>query len=442
MADNNPKLPLYKGPTEFSECKGDGCSRIASKTSANLYNVNYQNVNPQDAWYKKAAVVKGGGKVIWDAKKSKDFSNVQVGDFVSLDRPGEPKKDLESTIKGYSLKDNEANEHVGVIIGKDKNGKLLVKHGSEDGKSYVQPIDNLFLSEYGFNYKPVSIYRPKALEGRELFDKRYYQSKGVDKIHFAELYKPTDNETKFLNSLNSSSEIAQQTLGISGKDEKMLRKLSFAIFGNESKGGETKVPIGGKMILADLAHKLGLKKTSTSLGDIQVKYDDVKYNKDGSISKTGKLMDEMGVTKQGLGSYAKHRKNYDDEAKAAMAIFGTNLKKILDNPSKYKYNPDNSTVYGNIPIQKALLGAYHLPSSLDNEKLLREKSTYGEAGMKQVDKLMAEKTDAKKEFKKPLVKDMLKKLDLKAEIDQMNHDKDVESVMNRFNSAKDLGIIM
>lgn len=441
MADNNPKLPLYKGPTEFSECKGDGCSRIASKTSANLYGVSYKNVNPQDAWYKKAAVIKGGGKVIWDAKESKDFSNVQVGDFVSLDRPGEPKKDLESTIKGYSLKDNEANEHVGVIIGKDKNGKLLVKHGSEDGKSYVQPIDNLFLSEYGFNYKPMSIYRPKALEGKELFDKRYYQSKGIDKIHFAESYRPSYNETKFLNSLNSSSEIAQQALGISGKDEKMLRKLSFAMFNNESKGGETKVPIGGKMILADLANKLGFKKTSTSLGDIQLKYDDIKYNKDKSISKAGKLMDEMGVTKEGLGSYINHRKNYDDEAKASMAIFGTNLKKILNNPSKYKYDSNKGTVYGDIPIQKALLGAYHLPSSLDNEKLLREKSTYGESGIKQIDKLIPEKNDVKKEFKKPLVKDILKDSNLKSQIEETNRKKEVNVLMDRLNLAKNLGIM-
>jgi hypothetical protein len=437
MTDNNPKLPIYKGPTEFSECKGDGCSRIASKTSANLYGVSYKDVNPQNAWYKKAAVLKGGGKVVWDAKESKDFSNVQVGDFVSLDRPGNDKKNLKSPIKGYSLKDNETNEHVGVIIGKNKDGKLLVKHGSENGKSYVQPIDNLFLHEYGFNYKPVSIYRPKSLEGKKLFDKRYYQSKGVDEIHFSESYIPSDNETKFLKSLNSSSEIAQQTLGISEKDEKMLRKLSFAMFENESKGGKTKVPIGGKMILADLANKLGFKKTSTSLGDIQLKYDDIKYNKDKSISKAGKLMDEMGVTKEGLGSYINHRKNYDDEAKASMAIFGTNLKKILNNPSKYKYDSNKGTVYGDIPIQKALLGAYHLPSSLDNEKLLREKSTYGESGMKQINKLIPEKGEVREGFKKPSVKEIL----LKSQIYESDRKKEIDVLMNRLNLAKDLGIM-
>jgi hypothetical protein len=402
-------MPVYKGQREFKICEGEGCSKIATKEAANLYGVDYNQMSPQDAWYKKAAVLKAGGSVVWN-KASKEMKGLKVGDFVSLDRGISGKELYKSNAPGYSMKQNEGNEHLGVVVGKDENGRVLVKHGSESGKVYVQPIDELHLPEYGFNYTPTSIYRSKATEGKQIVNKKNYESQdkyqGVDRTRFSPNYIPTENESKFVNALNAHAQEQQNILGLTAKEGKLLRDISFGVFQNESRGGASN-EVFPKMIASQLAHAFG-RKASPSLGDVQFKYDDLRQNADKTLTAIGRRMDELNVQKTGMSSFS-HDKNYNDETNAVMALLSSNYNKIKSNPKKYQYDPVNNTVYGDVPLDQALLSSYNKPGFIDSKKKLLSKEAYGKNALSKMGKLDEEY--AKKGTKKliPTVKEMLKK---------------------------------
>ena len=383
------ELPLYRGPRELNICEGEGCSKIATKEAANLYGLGYNSMNPQDAWYKRAAVLKSGGKEVWN-KSSKGMKGLKVGDFISLDRGVSGKELYGSNVKGYNLKDNEGNEHLGVIIGRDEKGRILVKHGSESGKVYIQPIDELNLPEYGFKYKPTSIYRSKAIEDKKIVNTKNYESQvqysGVDRNKFSPSYVPTENEKNFVDALNKNAQSQQNTLSLNPKEAKMLRDISFGIFQNESEGGDTKTPIGLKMFGSQLAHAFG-RDASPSLGDIQFKYDDIRQNKDKTLTAIGRRMDELNVQKSGMSNYLKHRDNYNDEANAVMALISSNYDKIKKDPSKYQYNPKDNTVYGGIPLEQALLSSYNKPGYINSKEKLLSKEKYAKNALTKMSKL-------------------------------------------------------
>lgn len=404
------KIPVYRGPKEIKTCEGDGCSKIATKEAANLYGVPYDQMNPQDAWYKRAAVIKSGGSEVWNPNSSK-MDNVKIGDFVSLDRGVSGKELYKSSIGGYNLKDNEGNEHLGVVVGVDERGKLLVKHGSENGRVYVQTIDSLNLPEYGFKYKPTSIYRSKSIENKEIKNNRNYESedkyKGISRSTFSGNYVPTKNEVKFVSALNKNAQAQQKALKLTGKEAKLLRDISFGVFQNESEAGSTDTPIGLKMLSSQVAHAFG-RKASPSLGDVQFKYDDIRQNADKTITSVGKRMDELNVQKSSMGNYLKHRNNYDDEVNAVMSLLSNNYDKIKKNPEKYQYNPKNNTVYGDIPLSEALLASYNKPSYINSKEKLISKSKYAKNALSKMSKLDEAYRKEGTRAKKPTVMEILK----------------------------------
>jgi hypothetical protein len=382
-----PPSDLYYGPRAMKFCKGKGCAEIATTGVANLLGVDRESLSPQDAWYKKAAVLKNKGKEVWN-KDSKDYSGIQAGDFISLDRTGMWHAYDKSKVPGYTLKDNEGNEHLGFIVGHDpKTGLPLVEHGSESGHVYVQPINELSLPDLGFEYSPMSVYRSASAEGKKPVNPRFYTQPGSGiPINWAsKTAKPTENDKRYIAALNSNSGKQQMMLGLTPTENKYLNDLSYGIFHNETEGGESKTPIGGSMIAAAAAHELGKllpsfinrHPTSASLGDVQFKYDDELMNADGTISKVGRYMNDLGVDRDGLYSPLNHRADYNDEVNAVASKLANDYQKIKKNPKKYQYNPETNTVYGDIPVGHALLAAYNLgPSALSNPKKIKDKQNY------------------------------------------------------------------
>tara|TARA_R100000951_G_scaffold29886_1_gene25792 strand:+ start:2369 stop:5626 length:3258 start_codon:yes stop_codon:yes gene_type:complete len=375
-----PEVQNYYGPME-TPCRGLGCSEQATTDVANLFGVGDRNkLNPQDAWYKRAAVEKGGGEVIWE-KGSEDYSNVRVGDFISLDRFGNKKSNLKSKAPGYGLEDNEANEHVGYIVGKDpRTGKLLVRHGSKNTKTFIQPIDDLRLTvpssagiPHTFAYKPQSIYRSAEVEGREVADTRFYKT--PEPYKSLEKANPEPREEKFLDAVNSNQESQQVISGLSSEEVADLNKIAFGVFHMESEAGKSTMPIGGKMMAATALHSLGLKSTPASLSDVQLKYDYLHKNADGKRSKAGKTMDELGVRKQGLDSALSHRDDYNDEVNSVFSVLSNKYKKFISDP-RYEYDPETKTVYGDIPIEQALGTIYKFSNYMNRPEKLRE-AIYG-----------------------------------------------------------------
>jgi hypothetical protein len=406
---------IYYGPTEFKECYGEGCSKQATKKVASLYGVDYDELNPQDAWYKKAAVIKGGGKTIYDKSQGSladSYENLKIGDFVSLDREGSPHAKDESRISGYDISDNEKTEHLGYVVGFNKEGVPLIRHGHEgnvlsNAKSYVQPITEMSLPDLDLNYKVSSIYRPKKLlKDATLKTNKYYKEiLPVENLEFFDKENVTKEKKKYLKAFNKNSKEFQLESGLSPEEVSAIGNISYGIFGNESSFnsniknrtietplGDFDIPIPTKNMLRvpkqmgkELLYNLGITDSSPSLGPTQLKYTDVKFNKDDTITDTGKLMDTLGTTKGGMSNYTTT--NYDAVTKGTFANLANKYKQLKSDP-KFEFNPENNTVFGNVPIGYALARAWQNPSlSKLKETLQSDDSDYSKAVYKNMSEL-------------------------------------------------------
>jgi len=371
------KSKVYKGPTEFNECKGDGCSKQATKGVASLYNLDYSSLNPQDAWYKRSAVIKGGGKEIYNASSKNDINSVygdlRVGDFVSLDRPGESHSTDVSKVEGYDLSDNEKTEHLGYVVGFDKNGTPLIKHGFEgnlisDAKSYVQPITNISLPDIGYDYKVNSIYRAKPLlDNNEEVNSKYYKNISPSiPLSFNNENNLTDDKQNFIDAYNKNSDKFQVETGLSPEEVAAIGNISYGIFGNESRFNESsKRPV--KQIGAEALDFFGLKDTPPSLGPTQIKYDQVGGDKNNT--RKSKLLRSLGVKKEDLDNVILPT-DYDSVSKATFALLAENYRNLKTNP-KFKYDSETNTVLGNVPIGVALAKTWQNPSLKNVEETLQ-----------------------------------------------------------------------
>lgn len=376
-----PRLTYY-GPTELHTKLGDGCSRIAASTTQQLYGI-YDPTSSEDAWYAKKAVINAGGKEVWNKSMKDDYSKMQIGTYVSLDRPGSWYGLDKSKNKNMTLKDNENIEHRGVVVGFDKDGVPMIKHGSSSGKTVVQRIDALKLPDHDWTYTAVSAYTPASIMGKDIVDKRFYTKpeeadnlqyipaqSGVAKINAQQIgnkglapmnQKPnngSENEIKFMTALNNNLSKQMQILGLKKNEANLIAKVAFGVFHNESEAGTSSFPIGLKMLGSTLLNRAGVRKSNPSLSDVQFKFDSLMNNADGSTSKIGKSLLELGVDKEGLSDWTHHRDDYNDEVNAVAASAADALAKIKANPEKFKYDAKNQTVFGNIPLGVALAAAY------------------------------------------------------------------------------------
>lgn len=388
------KQYIYRGPLESKECEGEGCSKQATKDVANLYGVAYEDLSPQDAWYKRAAVLKDNGKEIYNTDSKKDlkeiYRDLKVGDFVSLDREGVKHANDISKVPGFSLNDNEKTEHLGYVIGYDDNGVPLIKHGHQgnvnaEAKSYVQPITNISLPDLGLNYSVKSIYRSKKVDENKFKEHKYYKELEPSKdLKFEDNTNLTEDKKKYIEAYNKNAQRFQQESGLSAEEVAAIGNISYGIFGNESTFNESikRVP---KQIAADILYKLGLKDSAPSLGPTQIKIKDIKRNADNSLTKKGKIIDSLGVSEGRLASY--RNTNYDDVVKATFANLSENYKNLKNNPEN-KFNPATNTVFGNVPIGYALAKSWQNPGLKNvKESLVTNDSSYAKAAYKNMAEL-------------------------------------------------------
>lgn len=378
-----PRMTYY-GPTEMQTQIGNGCSKIAASTTQKLYGV-YDPSSSQDAWYAKASVLKAGGKEVWNESMKNDYSKMQIGTYVSLDRPFDSYGSKPSKDKSLTLKDNENIEHRGVVVGFDKDGTPMIKHGSTSGKTVVQRMDKLKLPDHDWSYTAKSAYTSTSIMGKEIVDKRFYKKPeeadvisytptvnqtSVQKLNsrmpagvkpLGEVKAPSaakENEVKFITSLNQNLAKQTQILGLEKNEANLIAKVAFGIFHNESEAGYSTTPIGGKMLSKTIMHAFGMTKSSPSLSDVQFKYDDLINNADGTTSKVGQNLLDLGVDRDGLSNWNHHRDDYTDEVNAVAASAAATLARIKANPEKYKYNPKTQTIFGDVSLGVALAAAY------------------------------------------------------------------------------------
>ncbi len=414
---NEKSKLIFRNPVLETPCEGIGCAQLASNELAKM------NLIPSrtDAWFMGDAVVKDGGKQIWNRQSGNiDYSTLIPGDLITLDRPGLAHQDnmINNNPTGYTPE--KEVEHVGVIVGHDERGVPLIKHGGNHGiRTVIQPIDKLSLyvpdSGTTLNYKPFAIYRTKGAENIPIPDNYYNKQYAKFDNSIPLLQKQLDNtekQNKMIDAFNNNLEMQSRVLGLNPYDIQQLQKIAFGIFGNESKYG-TSPKQKPKEYAKRLAHFIKGEKwipgyddeTSASLSEMRIKYGDIY---DDGNNKLGKQFDELGVKESKLKGFNSDN-DYNDEANAAIAILVSNYNKIKNDKdeygrSKYNYDPTKQTIYGDIPVTEAIAKMYNSGAGvINNENKLRKKPIYAKQAIENAVTKFGEVPSLTKTFKNDVI---------------------------------------
>ena len=186
------------------------------------------------------------------------WSKLQVGDYVQLNRP-DTKSSGEFSAKGTSKEGyiNEEIEHLGFIVGKDKDGTPLIWHGSETGKAFIKRIDEpISLDDHDkniFTYQVSSIVRSPALKNADLSglqNSAYYTPLDKSKKLVAKK-NATPLQVEATNIFNES--VGQfKNLGYSQDDANYIGGLLIGGIMEQETGGGTSRKAGPKEVAATL----------------------------------------------------------------------------------------------------------------------------------------------------------------------------------------------
>ena len=360
--------------------KGKGCSTNVSAKIGNLLgNLTEESLWANDAWYNKDAVIKQGGDLVYESpsriynqmgKVPKEvWSKLQVGDYVQLNRP-DTKSSFEFSAKGPSKEGyiNEDIEHLGFIVGKDKDGTPLIWHGSETGKAFIKRIDEpISLDDHDkniFTYQVSSIVRSPALKNADL--------SGLQNSAY---YTPLDKSKKLVAKKGATPLQVEATdlfnksvgqfknLGYSQDDANYIGGLLIGGIMEQETSGGTSRKAGPKEVAANLIKNVAgvdafnipgtdneLYKFATqfagfsgkparfpgkefegdeaSVGQYQLKPNLNFRESNGSLNALGKKLERLGISVEDIDSG-----NIDAQTKA-----GTLL--LLDAYTSLKKDPD------------------------------------------------------------------------------------------------------
>ena len=388
-------LPVIQ-PGQEACVEGKGCSfNVSTKMENLLGNIADGPLWANDAWFNKSDVLNKGGDLIYDSnskiynemgKVPKEvYSKLQVGDYVQLNRT-----DTASSGKfAAQTKDglqNEKIEHLGFVVGKDKDGTPLIWHGSETGKAFIKRIDEpITLDDHDkniFTYKVSSIVRSPNLKDVDfsgLQNSPYYTPVDPNK-KLVPKQGATEAQVQAAKSFNNS--IGQfKNLGYSQDDANYVGQILIGgIMTRESKGAEDwkvapkqaaaylikdvagmdafdvnvpgvgKVRVPGKEFEGDQA----------SVGVYQIKPDYNFRTKDGELNPLGKKLQKLGVKVEDITS----------DNIQAQTIAGTLI--LLDNYKKLKENPDfdvKTNLYkGKIPASYILAKSWNSGSGWESRE--------------------------------------------------------------------------
>ena len=194
-------------------CSESGCSFNVSKKMGNLLGNIVEGGSGTlwagDAWFNKSEQLNKGGDLVYETKE-RDFSRMgsvpkevwgklQVGDYVQLNRT-DTKSSKEFAAKTKAGYENENIEHLGFIVGKDKDGIPLIWHGSEKGKAYIQKLDEpIRLKDHDsrFTYQVASIVRNPKMKDVPIEELKKLQENAY--------YRPLDENKKLVPGTTATS---------------------------------------------------------------------------------------------------------------------------------------------------------------------------------------------------------------------------------------------
>ena len=355
----------YLGIKEEYCTKDKGCSaNVSIKMSNLLGNITDDSLWANDAWFNKSEVINKGGDLIYEnnerdvtkmQKVPKDvYSKLQVGDYVQLNRADSASSERFAAQTKAGLT-NEGIEHLGFIVGKDKDGTPLVWHGSEKGKAFIQRIDQpIVLNDHDknkFTYQVSSIVRSSALKDADfsgLQNSPYYTVLDPKKKL---VVKPgaTETQTEAVAALNKSAN-AFKTLGYSQDDANYVGRLLIGgIMSNESKGGEDWKVVPKQIAATIWKDYLGqgeFKGDEASVGYYQMKPHYNFTNQDGSLNPLGKKLQKLGVS---VGEITSG--NIEAQTKAGTLILLNNYENLKKDPD---FNVKTGLYKGKIPASYIL----------------------------------------------------------------------------------------
>lgn len=126
------------------------------------YQSSYNSVG--DAWNRFHYMKKTGAKEV----KVSNYKAMKTGDVVALTRGRFSGKD--ESYEAANDKSNPrstGNQHIGTIVGKDKNGTPLVAHNFH-GSIYIEPINDV---SRAYSYKATGVIRPESSLGVSLLNR-------------------------------------------------------------------------------------------------------------------------------------------------------------------------------------------------------------------------------------------------------------------------------
>jgi hypothetical protein len=376
-------------------CTKEGCSfNVSVKMGDLLGGIADGPLWANDAWYNKDDVLTKGGDLIYDSN-SKIYSQmgkVQVGDYVQLNRT-DTKLSKDITAKGTS-KDgykNEDIEHLGFVVGKDKDGTPLIWHGSESGKAFIKRIDQpITLDDHDkniFTYKVSSIVRSPNLKDVDfsgLQNSPYYTPVDPNK-KLVPKKGATEAQVNATKSFNNS--VGQfKNLGYSQDDTNYVGQILIGGIMRQETQGNTDWKAAPKQTAAYLIKDVaGIKAMDipgsqyftedgkpirtpgkefegdqASVGAYQLKPEYNFQNKDGSLNSLGKKLEKLGVAVDDITG----------DNIQAQTLAGTLI--LLDNYKKLKANPDfdsKTNLYkGKIPASYILAKSWQAGSGWESRE--------------------------------------------------------------------------
>jgi hypothetical protein len=356
-------LPEFKEKFRQESCKeGKGCSYNASKKLTSLYSSSTGgDLWAADAWFNKDHIIKDGGDIIYETSERnvnkmrqvpKDmYAYIQVGDYVQLNRPGS-EHDYEKDETGAGLK-NDRNEHVGFIIGKDKDGVPLVWHGSDKGQAYIQRInEKIYLPDHPNipEYRITSIARTSGL-------KNQFESYNPNKKIVANK-DATPKQHEAIASLNKNA-YKFNKLGYNQDDVNYVSQLLIGgIMHMETSGGESYKRLPKEVGARVLKDTLGVAKGEASRGYYQLK-PKANFTKDGKLTEQGKRLKALGIDVNSIG------KSVGVDTQAGVLYLLDAYKDLRADP---KFNVKTNMYDGNIPASYILAKAWNSGSGWQNKR--------------------------------------------------------------------------
>lgn len=359
----------YLDKGEETCVKGKGCSaNVSIKMGSLLGNITDKSLWANDAWFNKSDILNKGGDLVYENKERdytkmqkvpKDVWNkLQVGDYVQLNR-----KDTASSARFAGQRksglENEGIEHLGFVVGKDKDGTPLIWHGSETGKAYVQRIDqplalhdeNKISGTNNFTYQVASIVRSPHLKDKDLTGLQntgYYSPLDPNKKLIPKKGS-TETQRAAVDTLNKS--IGKfKSIGYKQDDVNYVAQILIGgIMQNETQGGTSSKRVPKEIAATIWKNYLGqgsFEGDEASIGYYQLKPHLNFTNKDGSANALGKKLQKLGMSVDDIGS-----NDINSQTKA-----GTLL--LLDAYSQLKkdkdFNPKTGLYKNKIPASYIL----------------------------------------------------------------------------------------